>query len=287
MSVDREGLKKRYASMSDAELRLINREELVDVARECYKDEVRRRAAESGANVLFVGVTGGSAAEPPSRGKSYLLVGVVWAFVLLVGVEYFAFEHVANWLGILCWWVGGGILSLKLARDQERNIGFWLVIALFLGPIAGLLLLSLSPGFGKLWRVLMVVVPFVLSSIVVQGLCALTGQGAYRVVKAADVAFGCAAGENLCGTSANVEGEVVGVGSQVTLLFSADPQQQASAFELSDGSGSTANVVGSIRYGLPRLGERIRVGGLVRCERTGPPLITFGTLVEASRRPLQ
>jgi hypothetical protein len=293
MTVDREELKKRYAAMSDAELGLINREELGYLARECYDGEVCRRDVERPATVPFVGVAGGSAVEPPSRGTRYLLLGVIWAFVLLVGAEYFAFEHVANWLGILCWWIGGGILSFKLARDQERNAGFWLVLTLFLGPIAALVLLALSPELGRVWRVLVVVVPFIVSAIVVQGLCALTGQGAYRVVKAADVAIGGGAQENLCDQVVNVEGEITEVGSQVPIFLDVDPGQQARAFALVDessklpnGSSLAVDVIGNKRYPLPRIGERLRVGGLVRCVTSiGPG--KFGTLLEVSRRPLQ
>ena len=64
MNVDREDLKKHYAAISDKDSELIKGEELVDGARECYEDQALRRSTESQANEFFVGVAGGSAAEP-------------------------------------------------------------------------------------------------------------------------------------------------------------------------------------------------------------------------------
>jgi len=193
---------------------------------------------------------------------------------------------VATWLGIVCFWVGGEALTLKIALDQERNAGLWAAVAFVLGPFAALLLLASSPKLNMLRKVLVVIFPLIVSPVVVFALFALIGQGSFRVVKTQEVSGGYnGTGENFCGKVVNVEGKVTAVGSQAT-VFPVD--RQSDAFAVSDESGGTANIIGNAKYPRPRVGDRVRVGAAVRCETIAlaPFRLDAYTLMEVSRRSI-
>ena len=189
MTADREEFIKRYAAMSDDEFATIKREDLVEAARECYDQEILRRSATAVPVVgdmvppteqyrcpkcktfvqrdeLRCPECGGlftTGVEAGLRKWLPLSTGIWLAFALLLAVGYFAFEGVAVWLGIICFWGGGEALTLKIALDQERSAGLWAAVAFVLGPVAALLLLASSPKLNMLRKVLVIAFPLALA----------------------------------------------------------------------------------------------------------------------------
>lgn len=299
MNVDFEDLRKRYASMSDEELVSIKREDLVDAERECYDQEVVRRSSSKpppNSDSMDAG-------SEPSVGKAGVgrelsfFTAILWSSVLFVGVAFFWFEDVAKWLGILCH-LAGAVLTLKIVSDQKRSAGLWAVLSLMLGPIAALLVLA--------QRSLIALLPLVVCPVVVFALLAVTGQGSFRVVKTSEVSGGynprAGIGENLCGKVVNVEGDVIATGLRLVDSFSevylehpgfavSDGSQEASAKEYKKTAVlspqdrvdfASAKIVG--HYPLPRVGDRLRVSVVVRCDPLEFSYFRY-TLLEVSRRP--
>jgi hypothetical protein len=314
MKIDLEDLRKRYAGMSDEQLESLSRADLTDAARECYDQELARRSSLQPTNDAIVAGTTSPFPGTDDRSGLPFSVAVLVAFGLFVGVGFFWFEDVAKWLGILCY-LAGGALALKVASDQGRNAGLWAVLALMLGPIASLFVLALPPGARALQqgltqtqRSLIALLPLVLCPVVVYALLAATGQGSFRIVNAFEVSSGYdpqfAKGENLCGKIVNLEGEVVATGIRVadqsSAFYKDDP-----GFAISDGSQeasikdyekkrvlspedrmrlTSVQIVGSKRYPLPQVKDRLRVGLAVQCTSWAGPGYRY-RLLETSRQP--
>jgi len=208
---------------------------------------------------------------------------VLLAFALFVGVAFFSFEDVANWLGILCW-LGGAAFTFKLASDQERSLPAWTLPSLFLGPVAAVVLLAFPPQaaalptrFGQLRRSTIALSSLPLTLIVVFALTAATGQGPFKVLKASDVSFGftprISDGPNLCGKTVNVDGTVIDVYASGGEF----------AFALSDPTGQTARIIANKQLPAPQNGQRVRERALVTCNIQVAGTFMY-TLVELTRR---
>jgi hypothetical protein len=220
-------------------------------------------------------------------------------------------EGVAKWVGILCYWGGGGLLSVKIARDQGRSVGLWAALAFLMGPFAAFLLLALSPRLHLFQRILIIIVPWFICPLLVYGLLAASGQGSFRVVSTESVSGGYdprfQRGENFCGKVVNVQGEVIATDPKLIPVIPNEPGH--SVFALTDGSGeasareyrktpylslqdridlTAAKIVASQHYPPPHVGEHIKVGVIVKCDSLlpGDPSVTY-TLTEISRRSLQ
>lgn len=229
-------------------------------------------------------------------------VAATLSFLLLVGVFFFLFEHVLEWLGVLCY-LAGIAVALKIARNQKQNMILMTVFSLFFSALAALVLLALPSKIRmpparltQVHRSLISISLLVLSFIVVYPLALATHQGPFRVVPTSDVQeYGPGSlhpsGENLCGKVVNVEGVVIDVGRHAVHagLYPSGPDTDRRAVIISsDGDPfDGAQVLGASKLPLPKVKERLHVNAVVKCTAPVTPGSYVYTLFEFSRRTVQ